>query len=160
MMRYASLLGPDGSGEFAAWGGTALVPARRPDIRPQPSPGGAGRVRSRRRGTRGRMASFRMADAGAGCWTVDGVVDMVDAAAFGAAVRAAACVAVARGGVLRLRFDELELIDAGGLAALADAVRQSPDGCSVLIEGANDQVRRLWLLSGYVADGLPVELLP
>lgn len=101
-----------------------------------------------------------MADAGAGCWTVEGVVDIADAAAFGAALRVAASVAAANGGVLRLRLDALELIDAGGLAALVDAVRQSPDGCSVLIEGANEQVRRLWRLSGYVAAGLPVELLP
>lgn len=101
-----------------------------------------------------------MVDAGAGCWAVDGVVDIAGAAAFGIAVRAAAASAAANGGVLRLRFDALDLIDAVGLAALVDAIRQNLGGCSVRIEGANEQVRRLWLLSGYGDSGLPVELLP
>lgn len=125
-----------------------------------PALGHATRVRSRRWGTRGRMASFRMTDAGAGCWTVDGVVDIADAVAFGIAVQAAAGTAAADGGVLRLRFDTLDLIDAVGLAALVEALRRTPDGCSVQIEGANEQVRRLWLLSGYYAADLPVEMLP
>lgn len=162
-MRYASLLGPVGSGECAAvGGGTAVVLglAARPDARPSHWPDGPDRVHARRQGTRGRMATFRMTDVGAGCWTLDGVVDIAGAAAFGTTVRTAAGIAAANGGVLRLRFHGLELIDAAGLAALVDAVRQSPDGCPVLIEGANEQVRKLWLLSGYVNAGLPVELLP
>ena len=160
-MRYASLLGPVGSGECAAvGGGTAVVLAARLQTCSPLSLDGADRVHSRRQGTRGRMASFRMTDAGAGCWIVDGVVDIAGAAAFGTAVRTAADVAAANGGVLRLRVHGLDLIDAVGLAALVDAIRQSPDNCSVLIEGANEQVRRLWLLSGYVKADLPVELLP
>ena len=102
-----------------------------------------------------------MTNAGAGGWTVDGVVDIAEAAEFGAAVQAALATAAANGsgGVLRLRFDELDLIDAAGLAALVDAVKQTP-GSTVRIEGANAEVRRLWRLSGYPAADLPVEMSP
>lgn len=164
-MPDASLVGPACADAPAIGAGPQAHPRRaRPSQAPLPALvrvlGAATRVYSRQRGTRRRMASFRMTNAGAGGWTVDGVVDIAEAAEFGAAVQAALATAAANGGgVLRLRFDELDLIDAAGLAALVDAVKQTP-GSTVRIEGANAEVRRLWRLSGYPAADLPVEMSP
>jgi anti-anti-sigma regulatory factor len=101
----------------------------------------------------GRLAAnFRMTCLEPGWWKVDGVVDFVAASAFGAAVRGA----LARSGVVRLRCDGLELIDAAGIQELVSSVRETRGGF-VRVEAANPTVRRLWQLSGFEAVQQAVE---
>ena len=53
----------------------------------------------------------------------------------------------------------LSTLDPAGMRALVDAVTRAPGG-SVVIEGANDTVRRVWELAGYGAAAIPVEPAP
>ncbi|GHE27687.1 hypothetical protein GCM10017673_32400 [Streptosporangium violaceochromogenes] len=99
--------------------------------------------------------SFRMFNSGPDSWTVCGVVDSDGAAAFGAALAAAAALSPA----LRLRLDDLELMDAAGMRALVEAAA----GTSVrriTVEGANPTVRSCWEMLGYSTCEVPVELTP
>ncbi|MFG3510681.1 MEDS domain-containing protein [Streptomyces sp. NPDC047821] len=98
---------------------------------------------------------FRMFSTGTNCWSVDGVIDSEGAEAFAAAVRAA----LTHAETVRLRFDRLQLIDAAGMRALADAVMDVP-GRTVHIEGANETVRLCWDLSGFAVPEVPVEMIP
>ncbi|MEV7004869.1 MEDS domain-containing protein [Streptosporangium sp. NPDC051022] len=112
-------------------------------------------VHPRELGTGRSGPSFRMFHSGPGSWTVCGVVDSDGAAAFGAALAAATVLSP----VLRLRLDELELMDAAGMRALAEAAT----GTSVrriMIEGANPTVRACWEMLGYSSYEIPVELTP
>ncbi len=105
-------------------------------------------------GSRSRGPGFRMFRSGSDCWSVDGVIDSEGAAAFGAAVVAVAAHAV----TVRLRFDRLDLIDAAGMQALADAARHLPER-TVVVEGANETVRLCWDLSGLAVPEVPVEMM-
>ncbi|MDP9863294.1 MULTISPECIES: MEDS domain-containing protein [Streptosporangium] len=99
--------------------------------------------------------SFRMFNSGPGRWSVCGVVDSDGAAAFSAALAAAAVLSP----VLRLRFDELELMDAAGMRALVEAAARAPVS-SITVEGANPTVRSCWEMLGYSTYEAPVELTP
>lgn len=86
--------------------------------------------------------NFRMFSQGPDCWSVSGVVDAEGAEAFGVAVGELA----ARFPVLRLRCEEMELIDAAGMRALAAAAGHP--GRRVVVSGAGGTVRRAWDLLG------------
>jgi anti-anti-sigma regulatory factor len=98
---------------------------------------------------------FRMFSAGTDCWSVIGVVDAEGAAAFHAAVGQLAL----RSATVRLRCEGLELMDAAGMEALAMVARERP-GRRVLVQGANETVRRCWSLLGYDVPEVPVEMAP
>ena len=106
-------------------------------------------------GMRPTMPDFRVFSAGTDCWSVSGVVDTDGAAAFHTAVSEL----LSRSAVVRLRCEGLELMDATGMRALVDAAAAFPDG-RVLLEGANETVRRCWTLLGYHAPRTRVELAP
>lgn len=106
-------------------------------------------------GMRRLMPGFRMFSAGRNCWSVSGVVDSEGAAIF----RTAMGELVARSTTVRLRCEDLELMDAAGMRALAEAAREVP-GHRIVLEGANDTVRRCWSLLGYDVPQIPVELAP
>ena len=106
-------------------------------------------------GRRVRMPDFRMFSVSADCWSVSGVVDLDGAAAFGTAVREL----LASTSILSLHCQDLRLMDAAAMRALAEAAL-SIEGRKVLIEGANRTVRRNWSLAGYDSPQIPVELLP
>ncbi|WP_433250746.1 MEDS domain-containing protein [Streptosporangium sp. CA-135522] len=106
-------------------------------------------------GSRWTGPSFRMFNSGPGSWSVCGVVDADGAAAFSAALTAAAVLSPA----LRLRFDELELMDAAGMRALAEVAARAPVR-SITVEGANPTVRSCWEMLGYGSYEAPVELTP
>jgi anti-anti-sigma regulatory factor len=86
--------------------------------------------------------NFRMVSQGADCWSVSGVVDSEGAEAFGVAVGELA----ARSPILRLRCEDLELIDAAGMRSLAAAA--SRPGRRVIVSGAGATVRRAWEFLG------------
>lgn len=102
-------------------------------------------------GRRAERPAFRMFSTGADSWSVDGVIDSECASTFNAAVRAA----TQRAPVVKLRFDNLELIDAAGMHALVDAARHVP-GRTIVVEGASATVRLCWELAGYATDAVPV----
>lgn len=87
--------------------------------------------------------NFRMFSQGPDCWSVSGVVDSEGAEAFGVAVRQLA----AQSPVLRLRCEDMELIDAAGMRALATAAAEDP-ARRVVMSGAGATVRRAWALLG------------
>ncbi len=142
-----------GWGQWARGSGASVVCAFRQDAWHVDILRDVACVHSGQVGNRPLPVSFRMTFVEAACWKVDGVVDFVAAPAFGAAARAA----LSRSGMLRLRFDGLEMIDAAGIQELAQAVR-AVDGGFVRIEGANQTVRRLWRLSGFDTAALAVEI--
>lgn len=142
-----------GWGQWAAGSGASVVCAYREDAWREKLLRDVACMHSGQVGNRRLAVSFRMTCVEAGCWKVDGVVDFVAAPAFGAAARAA----LSRSGSLRLRFDDLDMIDAAGIQELAQAVR-AVDGGVVRVEGANPTVRRLWRLSGFDTAALPVEI--
>lgn len=142
-----------GWGQWAAGSGASVVCAYREDSWRENVLRDVACMHSGQVGTRRLAASFRMTYVEAGCWKVDGVVDFVAAPAFGAAARAA----LSRSGVLRLRFDGLEMIDAAGIQELVQAVR-AVNGGFIRVEGANQTVRRLWRLSGFDTAALAVEI--
>lgn len=142
-----------GWGQWAAGSGASVVCAYRQDAWRDDVLRDIACMHSGQVGNRRLAVSFRMSYVEAGCWRVDGVVDFVAASAFGAAARAA----LGRSGVVRLRFDGLDMIDAAGIQELAQAVR-AVDGGFVRVEGANQTVRRLWRLSGFDTAALAVEI--
>ncbi|GAA2437632.1 MULTISPECIES: MEDS domain-containing protein [Streptomyces] len=139
--------------EFAADSGAMVVCAYRPGHWDVATLHQAMCVHPQSLGSRSAGPGFRMFSAGSNCWSVDGVIDSEGAEAFAAAIRAAAV----RTETVRLRFDRVEMIDAAGMRALADAARQVP-GRTVLVEGANDTVRLCWDLSGFAVPEVPVEM--
>lgn len=141
--------------EFAAGNAASVVCAYRQDFWEPALLHDLTSVHLRHVGSAMHTASFRVTYAGAGAWALDGAVDMDGARAFAALLRAV----LARGGRARLHCEELELIDAAGLRVLRNAVVAVP-GSSIRIEGANDTIRKAWVLSGYAGAGLPVELAP
>ncbi|MGW3369369.1 MEDS domain-containing protein [Streptosporangium canum] len=112
-------------------------------------------VHPRELGSEWAGPSFRMFNSGLDSWSVCGVVDSDGAAAFSAALTAAAALSPA----LRLRFDELELMDASGMRALVEAATRAPVR-SITVEGANPTVRSCWEMLGYSTYEAPVELTP
>ena len=106
-------------------------------------------------GRRLQMPDFRMFSVSTDCWSVSGVVDLDGAAAFGTAVREL----LASTSVLSLHCQDLQLMDAAAMRALAEAAL-SIEGRKVLVKGANRTVRRNWSLAGYDAPQIPVELVP
>jgi len=106
-------------------------------------------------GMRPVMPDFRMFSAEPNCWSVSGVVDSDGAAAF----RTAVSGLLSQSTTVRLRCEDLELMDAAGMQALAEAAAAFP-GRTVVVEGANETVRRCWTLLGYDAPQIPVELAP
>ncbi|WP_033214972.1 MEDS domain-containing protein [Kitasatospora phosalacinea] len=106
-------------------------------------------------GTHAEMPDFRMYSAGTDSWSVSGVVDFEGAGAF----RTALDELVARCATVRLRCEDLELMDAAGMRALVDAARESP-GRRIVIENADETFRRCWSLLGYDVPQIPVELAP
>ncbi|RPE31893.1 MEDS domain-containing protein [Kitasatospora cineracea] len=106
-------------------------------------------------GTRTEMPGFRMYSAGTDCWSVSGVVDSDSADTF----RTALDELVTRSATVRLRCEDLELVDAAGMRALVDAARAVP-GRRIVIEKADETFRRCWSLLGYDAPQIPVELAP
>ncbi len=101
-----------------------------------------------------------MFGSGTDCWSVTGVVDADGAAAF----RTAVSGLLSRTATLRLRCEDLELMDASGMEALVAAACALP-GRRVLVENANPTVRRCWELLGFddprIDDPrIPVELVP
>ncbi|QMU70537.1 MEDS domain-containing protein [Streptacidiphilus sp. P02-A3a] len=106
-------------------------------------------------GMRPVMPDFRMFSAESDCWSVSGVVDSDGAATF----RTAVSGLLSRSATVRLRCEGLELMDAAGMQALAEAAAAFPDR-KVIVEGANETVRRCWALLGYDAPQIPVELAP
>lgn len=104
--------------------------------------------------SRSALPSFRIFSQGPDCWSVSGVVDSEGAVAFGVAVRELA----ARSPTPRLRCEDLELIDAAGMRALAAAAGQS--GQRLVITGAGPTVRRAWTLSGHDRSCPEVEMEP
>ncbi|GGZ81975.1 hypothetical protein GCM10010371_47060 [Streptomyces subrutilus] len=105
-------------------------------------------------GRRPALPGFHMLRSGSEGWRVTGVIDSDGAQAFGSVLRAAALHTSA----VRLRFDEVDLIDAAGMRALVDAALHLPDR-SVIVEGANRTVRLSWELSGFAVPDVPVEVL-
>ncbi|MEU0518291.1 MEDS domain-containing protein [Streptosporangium sp. NPDC006007] len=99
--------------------------------------------------------SFRMFNSGPDSWSVCGVVDSDGAAAFGAALAAATALSPA----LRLRLDELELMDAAGMRALVEAAADTGVH-RITVEGANPTVRSCWEMLGYSTCEVSVELMP
>ncbi|BAJ33191.1 MULTISPECIES: MEDS domain-containing protein [Kitasatospora] len=122
----------------------------RPDLLEQ-----ASGVHPHHLGTRTEMPGFRMYSVGTDCWSVSGVVDSDGADAF----RTALDELVARSSTLRLRCEELELMDAAGMRALVDAARRAP-GRRIVIEKADETFRHCWSLLGYDVPQIPVELAP
>lgn len=106
-------------------------------------------------GMRQVMPDFRMFSTEPDCWSVSGVVDTDGAATF----RTAVSELLSQSATVRLRCEELDLMDAAGLRALAEAAAAHP-GRRVVVEGANDTVRRCWALLGYDAPQIQVELTP
>ncbi|QMU77064.1 STAS domain-containing protein [Streptacidiphilus sp. PB12-B1b] len=106
-------------------------------------------------GMRPVMPDFRMFSAEPDCWSVSGVVDSDGAATF----RTAVSGLLSRSTTVRLRCDGLELMDAAGMQALAEAAAAFP-GRRIVVEGANETVRRCWTLLGFDAPQIPVELTP
>jgi anti-anti-sigma regulatory factor len=133
-----------GWGQWAAGSGASVVCAFQQDGWHESVLRDVACMHSGQVGDRRLTANFRMTCLEPGWWKVDGVVDFVAASAFGAAVRGA----LARSGVVRLRFDGLELIDAAGIQELVFSVRDT-HGAYVRVEAANPTVRRLWQLSGF-----------
>ncbi|RAJ45352.1 STAS domain-containing protein [Kitasatospora sp. SolWspMP-SS2h] len=106
-------------------------------------------------GTRAEVPGFRMYSAGTDCWSVSGVVDFEGAEAF----RTALDALVARSATVRLRCQDLELVDVAGMRALADAARGVP-GRRIVVENTDETFRRCWSLLGYDVPQIPVELAP
>ena len=96
-----------------------------------------------------------MFGSGTDCWRVTGVVDAEGAAAF----RTAVSGLLSRTATLRLRCEDLDLMDASGMEALAAAACALP-GRKVLVEDADPTVRRCWELLGFDDPRVPVELVP
>lgn len=106
-------------------------------------------------GTRAEVPGFRMYSAGTDCWSVSGVVDSDSADTF----RTALDELVTRSATVRLRCEDLELVDVAGMRALVDAACKVP-GRRIVIEKADEAFRRCWSLLGYDAPQIPVELAP
>ncbi|MFC8448753.1 MEDS domain-containing protein [Kitasatospora sp. NPDC057223] len=106
-------------------------------------------------GMRTLMPDFRMFSAGTDCWKVSGVVDSEGAATF----RTALGELVARSATVRLQCEDLDLMDAAGMRALAEVAREDPSR-RIVVESANETFRRCWSLLGYDAPQIPVELAP
>ncbi|WP_180290722.1 MEDS domain-containing protein [Streptomyces sp. TLI_171] len=106
-------------------------------------------------GTRAEMPGFRMYSAGTDCWSVSGVVDFEGAETF----RTALEELVARSATVRLRCEDLALVDAAGMRALVDAACETP-GRRIVVENADETFRRCWSLLGYDVPQIPVELAP
>ncbi|MFJ8043325.1 MEDS domain-containing protein [Kitasatospora sp. NPDC096147] len=115
----------------------------------------AGAVHPQRLGGHRTPPAFRLFSVAPGCWGVSGVVDSEGAEAF----RTALGELFARSATVRLRCEETEFMDAAGMRALAEATRAVP-GRRVLLEHANETVRRCWTLLGYDHPLIPVELTP
>ncbi|MFD3871892.1 MEDS domain-containing protein [Streptomyces sp. NPDC058623] len=105
-------------------------------------------------GSRPELPGFQMFRLGNEDWKVSGVIDADGAHAFATVLRSA----FRRASRIRLRFDEVKLIDAAGMRALVDAATHLPDR-RVIIEGANRLVKLSWDLSGYAGPRTPVEVL-
>ncbi|WP_405577330.1 MEDS domain-containing protein [Streptomyces sp. NBC_01190] len=100
--------------------------------------------------------SFRLFSAGTtDCWSVSGLVDTEGAAAFGTALREL----LTQCGTVRLDCEKLEWMDAAGMTALARSARDLP-GRRVVLDRANETVRRVWDLLGYDSPLIRVELGP
>ncbi|WP_411103000.1 MEDS domain-containing protein [Streptomyces sp. cmx-4-9] len=143
-----------GLDESAALSGATVVCAY------LPGPWGAGEleqvmcVHPQTLGSRPGLPGFQMFRTGSEDWKVSGVIDSDGAQAFGTVLRAASL----RTPSIRLRFDEVTLMDAAGMRALVDAATHLPGRC-VVIEGANRIVKLSWELSGYAVPEIPVEVL-
>ncbi|MFJ9523394.1 MEDS domain-containing protein [Kitasatospora sp. NPDC101801] len=96
---------------------------------------------------------FRLFSVGTDRWGVSGVVDSESADAFGTALGEL----LARTATLRLHCGGTEFMDAAGMQALVRAAGELP-GRRVLLENANETVRRCWALLGYDHPQIPVEL--
>jgi anti-anti-sigma regulatory factor len=106
-------------------------------------------------GDRDAAPSFQVFSGGEDCWNVSGVVDADGAAAFHTAVTEL----LRTTDTLRLRCHDLELMDAAGMRALAEASGSYP-GRTIIVEDANPLVRKCWELLGYDTQAVPVELVP
>ncbi|MFJ3205597.1 MEDS domain-containing protein [Streptomyces sp. NPDC086989] len=137
--------------EFASECGAMVVCAFRPSQWQADTLEYVASVHPHEMGTRAERPAFRMFSTGVDSWSVDGVIDSQDAAAFNAALRAA----VGHTPRMRLCFDRLEMIDAAGMGALVEAANHLP-GRHIVVEGANETVRLCWELAGYAAPGVPV----
>ncbi|MFC1415488.1 MEDS domain-containing protein [Streptacidiphilus cavernicola] len=102
---------------------------------------------------------FRLFNAGPDRWSVSGVVDSEGAGAFHTAVSELLSSApLVDGRPLRLSCEHLELMDTAGMRTLAAAARLLPDR-RILVEQANDTVRRCWELLGFHLSQSAVELV-
>lgn len=99
--------------------------------------------------------SFQVFSNAQGRWSVSGVVDADGASAF----RTAMTALLRTTSTLRLRCDDLELMDAAGMQTLAEAAGAFP-GRTITVENANPLVRKCWELLGYDDPTVPVELVP
>jgi ABC-type transporter Mla MlaB component len=142
-------------GELAARGGTSVVCAYSQLVWDKHVIRDLAAVHSRVMGLRPPTTGFRLARVDADSWSLDGSVGFESLRAFSAALGGA----LARTPRARLRCAHLDLIDASGLAALVEIVRQTPGG-SVLLEQVNETVSAAWRMSGYAALGAAIEVQP
>ncbi len=142
-------------GELAARGGTSVVCAYSQLVWNAHIIRDLAAVHSRVMGERPPETGFRLTRADAEGWSLEGSVGFESLRAFSAAVDGA----LARTPRVRLRCAGLELIDAAGLQALVETVRQTPGG-SVLLEQVNETVFAAWQMSGYEALGAAIEVRP
>ncbi|MFF3504594.1 MEDS domain-containing protein [Streptomyces sp. NPDC003247] len=141
--------------EFAADSGAMVLCTYRPADWDPPTLDQVRCVHPHHVGSRPAAPEFRVYRTGEGHWTVNGVIDSDGAAAFGAVLRSLLTHAT----TVRLVCHDLEFFDAAGMSALADAAKCLPDRV-VILEGANDIVRRCWELSGFAAPEVPVVIAP
>jgi hypothetical protein len=112
-------------------------------------------VHSRIVGIDAGSAGFRLRLLGGHTYVLEGSVGFESLRAFATALRGA----LIRTPDLRLGCERLELIEAAAWRVLVETVAGTP-GASVLLEGVNETVLGAWLLSGYGAAGIAVQVQP
>lgn len=112
-------------------------------------------VHSRIVGIDAGSAGFRLRLLGGHTYVLEGSVGFESLRAFATALRGA----LIRTPHLRLGCERLELIEAAAWRVLVETVAGTPDA-SVLLEGVNETVQGAWLLSGYGAAGIAVQVQP
>ena len=110
-------------------------------------------VHSRIVGIDAGSAGFRLRLLGGHSYVLEGSVGFESLRAFATALRGA----LIRTPHLRLGCERLELIEAAGWRVLVETVAGTP-GASLLLEGVNETVHGAWLLSGYGAAGIAVQV--
>jgi hypothetical protein len=111
-------------------------------------------VHSRVLGMTPGVSGFRLRATG-GSYALEGSIGFESVPAFTAALHGA----LIRTPQLRVSCRRLEMIEASAMRALVETVLARP-GCSLLLEGAGEAVRRAWVLSGYGESGIPVQVRP